>query len=333
MVSFIITAYNEQNRIREKIENTLEMNYPREHLEILVASDCSNDDTDEIVKSFESKGIRLIRAPERRGKEGTQKLAVEASKGEILVFSDVATIIKPDGLSNIIKNFADPTIGCVSSIDKFIDKEGNQSGEGAYVRYEMLLRSLESKVNSLVGLSGSFFAARRENCEPWETDLQSDFNTLINTIKNGYRGVCDNESIGYYTDLSESSQEFNRKVRTIERGIRVFMRNSVMLNISNYGLFSWQLFSHKLCRWVVPFWLILAFLSNLFLIKTSLIYLALFAIQIVFYISSVVGVLWQSKNKVLMIPAFFFMVNLSILFAWYKYLKGEHFVKWEPSTR
>ena len=106
-VSFIITAYNEEKRIREKIENTLAQGYPKDRLEIIVASDCSNDRTDEIVKSYISNGVKLVRSPERKGKEAAQKLAVENAGGEILIFSDVATILKPDGISNIVKNFTD----------------------------------------------------------------------------------------------------------------------------------------------------------------------------------------------------------------------------------
>ena len=201
-VSFIITAYNEEKRIEEKIKNSLTQNYPREKIEIIVASDCSNDKTDEIVKNYEGKGVKLVRAPERKGKENAQKNAVEFSKGDILVFSDVATILKPDGISNIVDNFKDPTIGCVSSEDKFIDKDGNISGEGAYVKYEMFLRKLESEANTLVGLSGSFFAARREVCKKWAIDLQSDFNTLLNSIKMGLKGISDPKSIGYYKNIS-----------------------------------------------------------------------------------------------------------------------------------
>ena len=194
-VSYIITAYNEEKRIKEKIENSLGQDYPKEKLEIIVASDCSSDGTDEIVRSFEENGIKLVRAPERKGKENAQKHAVDAANGEILVFSDVATVLKPDGISNIVRNFSDPAIGCVSSEDKFVDKDGNVSGEGAYVKYEMFLRKLESKVNTLVGLSGSFFAARRQVCENWATDLQSDFNTLLNSVKLGLRGISDPNSI------------------------------------------------------------------------------------------------------------------------------------------
>ena len=214
-VSFIITAYNEEVRIKQKIENSLAQDYPKDKLEIIIASDCSSDKTDEIVKSFKDKGIKLVRAPERKGKENAQKHAVDAAGGEILVFSDVATILKPNAISNIVDNFKDPAIGCVSSEDKFIDKDGNVSGEGAYVKYEMFLRKLESKVNTLVGLSGSFFAARREVCKNWAIDLQSDFNTLLNSIKLGLKGVSDPKSIGYYENIADEKKEFNRKTRKL----------------------------------------------------------------------------------------------------------------------
>ncbi|MFV9645052.1 MAG: glycosyltransferase family 2 protein [Desulfobacterales bacterium] len=260
-VSFIITAYNEEKRIKQKIENSLTQDYPKEKLEIIIASDCSSDKTDEIVRSFEDKGIKLVRAPERKGKENAQKHAVDAASGEILVFSDVATILRPNAITNIVKNFSDPTIGCVSSEDKFIDKDGNVSGEGAYVKHEMFLRKLESKVNTLVGLSGSFFAARREICKDWAIDLQSDFNTLLNSIKLGLKGISDPNSIGYYQNIADEKKEFNRKARTVLRGISVLMRNFSLLNPIKYGLFSWQLFSHKLCRWFVPFFLIIAFMA------------------------------------------------------------------------
>jgi len=196
-VSCIITAYNEEKRIREKIENTLRQDFPRKSLEIIVASDCSTDKTDEFVEAYQSQGVTLVRAPERKGKENAQKYAVEISSGDVLIFSDTATMLPPNAITNIVKNFHDPTVGCVSSVDKFIDRDGIISGEGAYVRYEMLLRSLETKVNTLVSLSGSFFAARREVCQNWAVDLQSDFTTLLNAVKMGLRGVSDPDSIGY----------------------------------------------------------------------------------------------------------------------------------------
>lgn len=334
-VSFIITAHNEENRISDKIDNTLKQEYPRNQFEIIVASDCSTDRTDEIVRKYQSRGVQLIRAPERKGKEAAQRRAIEATCGEILIFSDVATILPPDGIRNIVKSFSDPTIGCVSSIDQFIDPSGKVSGEGAYVRYEMFLRRLETRVNTLVGLSGSFFAARKEICQSWAGDLQSDFNTLLNTIRAGLRGILDEESIGYYKNITDEKKEYERKVRTVLRGISVFMKSVPLLNPVKYGLFAWQLFSHKLCRWLVPFAMIFAFLSNAFLISSSGFYLSTFLLQSAFYMTAVGGIKIPSllKKKFIKLPSFFVMVNLSILDAWYRYVCGERMVSWDPSRR
>ena len=335
MVTFIITAYNEEARIKEKIENSLQQQYPRQRLEIVVASDCSSDRTDEIVRSYASSGVRLMRAPERKGKEAAQKLAVSQTSGEVLVFSDVATTLPAEGIANIVKPFNDPTVGCVSSVDRFVDAQGNLSGEGAYVKYEMLLRQLETKVNTLVGLSGSFFAARRAVCSPWADDLQSDFNTLLNSMKAGLRGVSDPDSVGYYKNLSDEKKEYQRKVRTVLRGIAVLMRSLPMLNPFRYGIFAWQLFSHKLCRWLVPFAMIGAGISNILLVTHSTVYGVLLLGQILFYATAIAyaGFSWMPKNNLFRLPSFFVLVNLSILDAWMRYWRGDRVFRWEPSKR
>jgi glycosyltransferase involved in cell wall biosynthesis len=334
-VSFIITAYNEEKRIREKIENALKQEYPRDRLEIIVASDRSDDRTDEIVRCFESNGVRLVRAGERGGKEAAQKLAVDVAAGEILVFSDVATLLPPDGITNIVKNFHDPTVGCVSSVDRVIDSGTKIGGEGIYVRYEMLLRNLETRVGTLVGLSGSFFAARKEVCRNWAIDLQSDFHTLLNAVKMGLRGVSDPDSVGYYKNIADETREFERKVRTVLRGINVLMASLAVMNPFRYGLFSWQLLSHKLCRWLVPFAMILAFLSNAFLAFRSPIYQYAIILQLAFYTIAFAKLPAKlfGRHAMLRIPSFLVLVNLSILYAWYRYVRGERMVRWVPSER
>lgn len=337
-VSFIITAHNEERRIRQKIENTLAQSYPKELMEIIVASDCSTDRTDTVTTTYRAQRVKLVRSPQRKGKEYAQKLAVEQASGAILIFSDVATVLSNDGVRNIVRNFNDPSVGCVSSEDRILDKDGRISGEGAYVKYEMLLRRLESKVNTVVGLSGSFFAARREVCRTWATDLQSDFNTLLNSVQLGLRGVSDPETIGCYPNISDERKESERKVRTLVRGMSVLMRRLPLLNPFTYGLFAWQLFSHKICRWMVPFAMLFAFVTNLLLIDSSLFYCVLLAGQGVFYLSGVLGMQLRSCKIIsdlplIKVPAFFVMVNLSILRAWVAYLRGGHIVSWEPSTR
>ena len=334
-VSLIITAYNEEKRIEEKLKNTLNLDYPKDRLEIVVASDCSTDRTDDVVRSFGSFGIRLVRLVTKGGKEAAQKLAVESTSGEILVFSDVATVLETEAIKNIVSNFADETVGCVSSVDRFLDVDGKVSGEGAYVRYEMFLRQVESRVNTLVGLSGSFFAARRAVCLNWAPDLQSDFNTLLNSVKLGLRGVADSDSVGYYKNLADQRKEYERKVRTIVRGISVFMRSVSLLNPLSYHLFAWQLFSHKLCRWLVPFAMIAALVTNGFLASLSPWYRVLGMGQALFYALAAVYLLSGRlpDNGMLRIPSFFVMVNVSILDAWLRYLRGDRIVSWTPSKR
>jgi glycosyltransferase involved in cell wall biosynthesis len=334
-VSFIITAYNEERRIASKLQNSLELDYRRDRFEIVVASDCSTDGTDDIVRAHTGVGVRLVRAPERKGKEAAQQLAVLRTSGEILVFSDTATTLSKDAITNIVKPFNDPSVGCVSSVDRFIDEAGTVSGEGAYVRYEMLLRELETTVNTLVGLSGSFFAARRQVCAPWAEDLQSDFNTLLNSMRQGLRGISDPDSIGYYKNLTDETKEYQRKVRTVLRGIAVLMRSLPMLNPVKYGLFAWQLFSHKLCRWLVPFAMIATLVSCILLALDFYVYRILLAAQLAFY--ALAGLYhrfkWIPDKDLFRLPSFFVIVNLSILDAWYRYFRGDRIFRWEPSKR
>jgi hypothetical protein len=330
LVSFIITAHNEETRLRAKIDNTLGQIYPASRLEIIIASDGSTDGTDAIARAFGDR-VRLVRAPERLGKEAAQQLAVEAASGEILIFSDVATALAPDGVPSIVANFADATVGCVSSIDRFVDAGGRPSGEGAYVRYEMFLRALETRVNTVVGLSGSFFAARREVCRNWATDRQSDFSTLLNAVDLGLRGVLDPRTAGYYRNIVDGRRESQRKTRTVVRGIAVLARNARMLNPFRYGLFAWQLASHKLCRWLVPFAMIGAATGNAGLLSGSDFYQLTFVAQAAFYAAAVAGV-WTGAPA-LRIPAFLLSSNAAILVAWLRFASGERITCWHPSER
>jgi glycosyltransferase involved in cell wall biosynthesis len=334
-VSLIITACNEERRIRDKLENTLALEYPSEKLQVIVASDGSGDKTNEIVKDYENHGIILLDFPERRGKESAQKDAVLHATGEVIVFSDVATLIAHNGIREIVSNFADPSVGCVSSVDRLVGPDGRPCGEGFYVRYEMWLRDLESKVNSLVGLSGSFFAARREVCRDFSGEMQSDFRTVLNSMRIGLRGVSDPDAIGNYQDISNSRREFDRKVRTVLRGLTVFFRNLEFLNPIRYGLFSYQYFCHKLLRWLVPVFLIVALAANFILSLDSSGYAVLLFFHVAFYGVAVWG--WLSNTPPsrtwLKIPMYFVTVNTAILVAWWRFVRGKRIVMWSPSER
>lgn len=334
-VSLIITAHNEEKRIEQKIENTLSIIYPREMIQIIIASDGSTDKTNEIAGKYKHDGIELIKIANRGGKENAQKEALQHATGEILIFSDVATILEPLGIQQIVSNFSDPSIGCVSSEDRLMGKDGNPTGEGLYVRYEMWLRNQESRANTLVGLSGSFFAARKSVCHDFSQDMQSDFRTLLNSVKMGLRGVSDPEAIGYYSDILNPKKEFDRKIRTVQRGLTVFFSHLEFLNIFQYGLFSYQFFCHKLLRWLVPFFLIAALLSNIFIAKNSIIFFAILVAHLSFYSIALLG--WKkidySSKAVVKFPVYFLTVNASIILAWLRFIRNQRVVMWTPTER
>jgi len=332
-VTLIVTVFNEAARVERKIANSLDLDYPDGRLEIIFASDASTDETDDIIMSHAHEGVTLVRSPLRAGKENAQKCAIERARGEIIVFSDVATILEKDGIRNIVANFADPSVGCVSSEDRFVNANGDICGEGTYVKYEMWLRSLESRVNSVVGMSGSFFAARKDVCRNWPTNIPSDFNTLLNAVRAGYRGISDPHSVGIYSNIKDEKKEFDRKVRTITRGISALMANTAMMNPAGFGLFAWQLISHKLLRWCVPWFLAMAFIANVFLLTAGkLIYALIFVVQLAFY-GLALARTPREGGGIIKVFRYFVQVNWAIAVAWAKYFKGERFVTWNPSKR
>jgi cellulose synthase/poly-beta-1,6-N-acetylglucosamine synthase-like glycosyltransferase len=203
-VSVIIAARNEADKIRRKIEHTLALDYPRERLEVLVASDASDDGTDDIVREYAERGVRLVRAPQRKGKEHAQGLALTAAGGDIVVFTDAATLLEAEALQILVQNFADPSIGAVSTEDCLVDADGNPTGEGLYVRYEMWVRRLEGRFHSLVGLSGSCFAIRKTLCSSWPSTLASDFMSALHAARAGQRAITDPRVRGRFVAVRSS---------------------------------------------------------------------------------------------------------------------------------
>ena len=333
-VSIIIAARNEAGRIRQKIEHSLALDYPEERLEILVASDASNDGTDEIVKEYAGRSVALVRATEHKGKEHVQALAVAVATGDILVFTDAATILEPDALWRLMANFADPSVGAVSSEDVIVDAHGSPTAEGLYVRYEMWVRRLEGRFNSIVGLSGSCFAIRKELCSDWSPVLASDFMGSLRAARKGYRSIPDPSALGRFVALVSPQAEMRRKVRTFLRGITVLMANLDLLNPFRYGRFAFQLASHKLLRFLAPFLLLSTLITSIALRREPL-YGAVLCTQAGFYLVACTGGLIAplQRNRIVRTAYFFMMVQLAMLRAWGKYVLGQQQVTWEPSRR
>lgn len=335
LVTLIITCYNEERRIRQKLENSMALDYPSDLLEVIVVSDGSTDKTEQIVREYTDRGVQLLRINERHGKHFGQGQGIRVAANELIVLSDATTFLETDAVRKIIRNFADPSVGCVSGWDRVASEEDKSQGEGFYVSMEMKLRQMESKVGSLIGVSGCFFAVRKSLCSRWYDNLSSDFYLPILVKEQGYRSIIESQAIGQYRVLHDTQREFTRKVRTVVHGLEVLFKFSQCLNPFKFGLFALQMFSHKLLRWMVPFWMILALPLNLTLLNESFFYSILLAGQIIFYITVTLALLSENlaKKTALKIPLFFASVNLSILVAWYKYLTQVEYVVWDSTKR
>jgi len=343
--SIIIAARNEKDNIRNKLDATLNLEWlegksigdvlvSSNEIEVIVADDASDDGTSQIAGEYESRGVKLSKSEIRGGKEVAQKSAVEKSKGEIIIFTDTKVEISSDIILKARRYFSDSSIGAVSSIDKVQDESG-ESGEGAYVKYEMKVRELESEVNSLVGLSGSCFLVRREVALGMSEKHCSDFYSATESVRLGLRSILAKDIVGTYKAVTDSTKEFERKVRTVLRGMSAVLAQPEVFDVQKYGFFTFQIISHKIYRWLVPLFFILLYVSNMGLKSCACMWGLVFWAQTFVLALALVGYLKPETKKytLIKIPLFFVLSNLAILVASVRLLKGETIVVWNPSQK
>ncbi len=330
-VTVIVPVHNEQHIIACKLENLLSLAYPQQQLEVIVVSDGSRDRTAEIVRSFFERGVQFFELPERSGKAAALNLGLRKANGEVIVFTDASIMLEPDSLLELVQPLQDPQIGCVSGEDHI----RGRSGEGLYGRYELFLRNLESRVGSLVAASGCFYAERRELISEFKPGLAPDFFSVLQTVDKGKRAVSRPEARGYMEAVKTTGHEFQRKSRTLLRGITTLMAFKHLLNPAKHGLFAWSLWSHKILRWMGGLFLILIFVTNLALLHSPF-YLAVLMLQAGFYAVAALGFLGGEtfkKNLLIKISLFFCITYFSTVLAWFNYVRGERLEIWEPSKR
>ena len=330
-VSLIIPVHNEESRIARKIANTAALRYPAELLEVHLISDGSRDRTVEIIRASRTPSMTVTELPARRGKAAALNAGLLRSTHDILVFSDASIELEPESIMRIVQRFQDPGIGCVSGEDRI----GEAGGEGLYGRYELLLRRLESDVHSIVGASGSFYAQRRWLCAPFTEGLAPDFLSVLRTVERGFRAVSEPTAVGAMTSVKNPRDEFERKVRTLIRGMTTLFAYPELLNPFKFGLFSFALWSHKVMRWTAPVFLLVAVLAPLPLLASPW-YLAAFVGQIVFYLAALVAFAELGhfhRTVVGKVALYFSTVNAAVLAAWWQYGRGERRELWTPSQR
>ncbi len=334
-VTILIAAFNEEKCIGATIRNKLELNYPKEKLEIIVISDGSSDGTDRIVGAYQPAGVRLIRQEPRAGKTSALNKGVKEARGEILVFSDANSIYDPDALGFLTENFIDETIGYVTGKMIYANPEGSVIGDGcsSYMRYENLLRSLETRIGSVVGVDGGIDAVRKTLYKPMNPDQLPDFVLPLKVIEQGYRVVYDPRAILKEQTLKSYRDEYRMRVRVSLRALWALSDMRHLLNIRKYGLYSWQLFSHKHLRYMAYLFMILAYVSNLVIVNDHPFYFYLFVAQNACYGSAVVSFLLDKSGyrcRPLFIPYYFTLINIASAHASYKFLRGQKQVLWTP---
>lgn len=330
-VSLIIPVHNEATRLPRKVANTAALRYPPGMLQVVFVSDGSTDDTAGVLRRLMTPAMTLVELPERRGKAAALNAGLAASRHEVVVFSDASIELEPDSLQHLVRGFADAEVGCISGEDRI----AGTGGEALYGRYELMLRRLESRVHSIAGASGSFYAQRRHLCQRFAEGEAPDFLSVLRTVEQGYRAISEPQAVGSMTSVADPRREFERKVRTLIRGLTTLFAHAGLLNPARTGMFSFILFSHKVMRWLAPVFMVAALLLPLTLLP-SVFYGGVFAAQIAFYLAAAAAFAqWGGVHRTLpgRVALYFASVNIAILAAWLQYARGVRQEIWAPSQR
>ena len=330
-VALIISVYNEEKVIKEKIENSLQIDYPEDRLKIIVASDGSTDDTNDIVRSFDDRRIILKAFEKREGKSATLNKAVLGIEDDVIVFSDANAFYEKNAIRKLVRNLADERVGCVVGRLIYLTNHSYVGkGEGLYWKYESMLNRLESKLGSVLVATGTIFAVRRTLLGPILKDVANDFQLPAIVASRGYEIVFEPDAVAYEKPTYFFKEEFNRKRRIIVRGLTGFYHLR-----SNFGgrFRVFQFVSRKLIRWWIGPILPLLYVSNIFLLKNPF-FLAIFVLQNVFYLLALIGAVLRRgevQSRLLFIPFYFVMVNTASFAAIFTYLAGSRLTSWEKA--
>jgi cellulose synthase/poly-beta-1,6-N-acetylglucosamine synthase-like glycosyltransferase len=333
-VTITVTVYNEEKCIRAKLDNLADLNYPQGLVDIIVASDASSDSTEAIASSYDRLPVRVLRVEGRQGKTACQNAAASSARGEVLIFTDATTRLDTDAVRRLVENFADAAVGCVAGRLAYVTDTENLTGAGGrdYWDYEVRLRAGESLLGSLVGVSGCLYAVRRSAYRHIHPHLISDFVIAMRMREQGLRTILAPDAICFEATLDRGHQELAMRTRVAARSINALVAEWRFLNPVRYGLFAWQLWSHKVLRYATPLLWLTAIGANIALAGQTP-YLVLLLAQFALIAAGAMGyLLQQSGHKLgpLTRPYYFLLTNVASLIATLRYLRGERMVTWTP---
>ncbi|QGY45689.1 glycosyltransferase [Maribellus comscasis] len=343
-VTLFVAAYNEKDYVDEKVKNSFSLNYPKEKVKHVWVTDGSDDGTPDLLRKY--AGVEVYHLDERGGKIGAMNRGMQFVKTPIVIFSDGNTNLGEDSIREMVNLFRNPKVGCVSGEKRIYSKDADAAagaGEGLYWKYESTLKKWDAELYSVVGAAGELFAIRTELWQEVEKDtLLDDFIISLRVAMSGHTIQYNPNAYAIETASANVKEELKRKVRISAGGIQSVVRLYPLLNIFRYGTLSFQYISHRVLRWTLtPLLLLLIIPVNLILavnsgMEISNIYTLLFFGQVLFYIMALTGWFLENRKikvKILFVPYYFFIMNLSVFLGFKRYIKGNQSVKWERAKR
>jgi len=343
-VTLFVAAYNEKDFVKAKVQNSKDLDYPKEKMQQIWITDGSTDGTPEMLAIYPE--IQVYHKPERGGKIGAMNRGMQFVKNPIVIFSDGNTMLGKDSVREIVKLFQNPMTGCVSGEKRILTDEKETAagaGEGIYWKYESLLKKWDAELFSVVGAAGELFAIRTELYQEVEQDtLLDDFIISLRIAQKGYTIQYNPNAYAIETASANVKEELKRKIRIAAGGIQSIVRLKELLNPFRYGVLSFQYISHRVLRWsLAPVSLPFIFTINMIIainqgIFSLNLYSILFDLQVLFYIMALGG--WYFENqkikiKIFFIPYYFFIMNFAVYLGFIRYLKGSQSVNWERAKR
>ena len=333
-VSMVVAAYNEEKHIAEKIKNFLTLDYPREKIEFVIGSDGSTDKTDEIVRKYSNQNVKLYSFTRREGKAGVLNKIVPHTRGDILVFSDANTMYSSESIKSMVPYFADPKVGGVCGKLVLINPNQNMAsrGEILYWGYENRLKSLEGKIKTVFGATGGIYAIRKslfQKLPSAKTNISDDFLIPLQAVKLGYDVIYEDKAVATEFASVRMRDEFSRKVRIGSANFYALTQIASLLHPFK-GYVSFGLWSHKIIRWLVPFFLVTTLVSNIFIAKTPF-YFVFLTLQFVFYFMVFLGWIMMQKgiqSNLLSYIYYFAVVNFALMVGFFKLVMGRQKPSW-----
>ena len=338
--TIIVAAYNEADFIKEKIENTLALNYPEEKLDIIFVTDGSSDNTPEIVAQYSL--IKLLHSPLRLGKISAVHRSIQVVNTDLIVFTDANTFLNSDALVLMCRHYADPKVGAVAGEKRVMIEESADAtaGEGFYWKYESKLKTWDSELHSVVGAAGELFSIRKDQYEAVPSNsVLDDFMISMRIAEKGFVIVYEPDAFAQETSSANVGEELKRKIRIAAGGIQSVIWLKSLLNPFKFPMLSFQYISHRVLRWTItPFLMILAVILNLLIVIDggSGLYVLLLVAQLLFYFAAYLGKILEDRKvsvKLLFIPYYFCMMNYAVVAGLIRYFKGNQSVIWEKAVR